>query len=106
MKIKAREIKPGMVIARRQNSKKYDDIVLIISKDGFGKEISYVHYDYQDAYIGLMCGYIDKDEKVKVLTGKKRKKVLEKILSDLFLLRRDAERNVDLLRLIMELEKN
>lgn len=85
MKIKAGDMKPGMVIAIKRN-KTFDDVCLVLARTG-GKsdmDIEYTHLDLQDSYGGALVGKINGNTLIKVYKGKKRKYVMAKIKEDLF----------------------
>ena len=106
MKIKARDIKPGMVIGfDRCGNGKYDDICLVVSTKGLEK-VSYGHFDYMDGYSGKMYSYLEGETKVKVIKGKKRQKVIKKIKSDIHRLYWDVKNDIDLIWLIQSMEKS
>ena len=98
MKIKAKEIKPGMVIGIKR-IKKYNDICLVTACSGY-TEIEYTHLDLQDAYGGLVVGTLDGEEKVKVINGDQRKYIIDVIKKDVFKNLHDIENVVDTIRLI------
>ena len=101
--IKASEIKAGMVIAIKRKVK-YDDIVLVLAKNGFA-EVEYTFLDYQDAYGGALVGSIKGTEKVKVIVGEKRKAVIKSIKDDVFKNYFDLEHLIDMIRLIEDMER-
>ena len=99
MKItEAQNIKPGMVIAIKRR-KDYNDICLVTARRGH-RDIEYTHLDLEDSYNGLMIGSIDGKEKVKIITGAKRKAIIERIKDDVFRKLHDTESLIDMLRLI------
>ncbi len=106
MKIKAREIQPGMVISRMIGANgDFEDLSLVISKKGY-TSVEYKHFDYMDSYHGIMVGTMKGKEKIKVITGKKRAKVIKSIKSDLYRNLFDTERNIDFVWLILAMDKD
>ncbi len=103
MKIKAKEIQPGMVIGINRG-RGYDDICLVIATKGF-VSVEYTHFDYIDAYGGAMVGTLDGKTKVKVITGKKRQKVIKSIKYDLFKSYNDTQKDIDTIWLIQAMDK-
>lgn len=98
MKIKASEIKPGMVInIKRKNYN--NDFCLVTAVSGY-REVEYTHLNFQDAYNGLMIGSIKGSEKVQIITGKKRQYIINKIKDDVFRSFHDTENIINTIRLI------
>lgn len=85
MKIKACEIKPGMVIgiSRGKLDAKFPDIALVTATKGI-YSVEYTHFNFQDAYGGQMVGTLKGSTKVKVITGKQRQHVIKTILTEVF----------------------
>jgi len=103
MKIKARQIKPGMVIDKK--FKGDHDYMLVTSVKGY-KEVECAHFNHCDGYMGRMIGFYDGKEKVKVITNKKKRaKIIKDILDDVFKLLHDTEDNVALIKLIQAMDK-
>lgn len=98
MKIKASEIKPGMVIGIDRGDN-YKDTCLILAKKGF-VEVEYTHLDTGEAYGGAMVGTIDGSTMVKVIRGKKRDKIIKTIKDEVFKNLHDIEYLIDMIRLI------
>ena len=103
MKIKAKEIQPGMVIGIDRGDN-YGDISLVIATKGF-VSVEYTHFNYIDSYGGAMIGTIDGKTKVKVITGKKRDKVIKSVKNDLFRNRQDVEKDIEMIWLIQAMDK-
>lgn len=110
MKIKASQIKPGMLILR--DYKRYTslgknrtkDYVLVTAKKGFVK-VEYTHFNSLDGYSGRMIGFIDGKEKVKVITKKRLKeRIVKEILNDRFQYKHDVDEDIDTLRLIQSMD--
>ena len=103
MLIPASKIKAGMVIGIKRK-REYDDFCLILAKRGF-VDVEYTHLGYQDAYGSAMVGSIKGTEKVKVITGAKRKIIIKRIRDDVFKYLFDVEHLIDTLNLIEDMEK-
>lgn len=108
MKIKASQIKPGMVIGIDRggavnSKKKYWDACLITTVNGV-KTVEYTHLDLY-CNMGRMVGTIDGDRKVKVFTGKKRKTFFDVIKSQILSNLRRAEAEVELVRLVEAMDE-
>jgi len=99
--INASAIKAGMVINIKRG--KYNDIALILAKKGF-TNVEYTHLSLDDAYGSAMVGSIKGTEKVKVITGAKRKYVIKQIRADVFKYLFDVEHLIDTLNLIEDME--
>lgn len=102
MKIKAKNIKPGMVIAIDRGDD-FGDVCLVLATSGF-VDVEYKHLDLQDAYDALI-GIIKGETDVKVLKGKNRKDVIQKIKSQVFRRLHDIEATIDMIRLIEAMEE-
>lgn len=99
MRIKARQIKPGMVINIRDK-----DYALVTSVKGY-TEVECTHFNYSDGYMGRLTGYFSGEATVKVVTSKKKRaKIIKSILTDVFKLFHDAEDNIALIKLIQAME--
>ena len=103
MKIKAKDIQPGMVIGINRGGG-YDDISLVTATKGYDT-VEYTHFDYQDGYMGKLVGTLDGKIKVKVIKGNQRQKVIKKIKTDLHRLYWDAKTDIDLIWLIQAMDK-
>lgn len=105
MKIKASQIKPGMVIStnRKWRRKEIENIFLVTATKG-KVNVEYTHLNFQDAYGGLMVGSIDGEQEVRVIKGEKRKFIIEEITKDVFRNLRDIENVIDTLKLIEAME--
>jgi len=105
MKIKAYKIKPGVVIGVDRGDN-YGDICLVtaIKRKGL-VNIEYVHIDLLMAYHGKLVGSIDRETKVKIIKGKKRKEVINKIKKEVFKSLHDVEEDINTIRLIEEMGK-
>ena len=98
MKIKARQIKPGMVIDKKY--KNDHDYMLVTAVKGY-KEVECTHFNHCDGYMGRLIGFYDGKEEVRVVTNKKKRdKIIKDILGGVFRLLHDAEDNVALIKLI------
>lgn len=105
MKIKACQIRPGMVVCFKRNGK-FNDFALIIAVKGKIK-VEYRHLDFQDSYGGSLIGTINGSENVQVILGEERKRIISKIKDDVFQYLSDVENLIDIIRLIEEIgEKN
>lgn len=93
-KIKAMEIKPGMVVDMGEK-----DIVLVIATKGL-VEIEYTHFRAHDLYMGLLIGSIDGKKTVKVVEEEEREAVIQKCLDKTYDRLHDVEKDIDTLRLI------
>lgn len=98
-KIKAREIKPGMVINTRPNDNDVYGYCLVTACSGY-VDISYTHFNYNDSFGGQMVGTLNGKDKVLLITGETRNSIIKNIKDDVFKALHYAERNVDLIRLI------
>jgi len=97
--MQAKDIKPGMVInVLGANGQDCYELVAAISN---GVEIAVSHYNFQEAYGGQMTRYIPREDEVhEVVTGEKRKYIIEHILKDLHKNLHDIENDIDMVRLI------
>jgi hypothetical protein len=108
MKIKASQIKPGMLILRApfkfRGKMRHHDYELVTAKKGFVK-VKYTHFNRPDGFSGRVIGWMDGKEQIKVITNKKKKaKIVKEILSDVFKHLHDIKDDADLLRLIQAME--
>lgn len=111
MKIKANKIKPGMTIGVKRggyNSKTretvWHDPCLVTAVEGCDR-VQYTMFNSHECSMGRMVGYLNGQDKVKVYTGKKREKILEGVRKHLFDNYFRAKRDLDLIKLVIELEK-
>ena len=98
MHIKAREIKPGMVV-RKLNATIKDDVALITAKKGL-VEVKLTYFSNLDSYYGRVISTVKGTEKFKVVKGKKRKKILNNIIESNFKRLHDINNDIELLQLI------
>jgi hypothetical protein len=107
-KIKAFNIKPGMVIEITRvvgkPVRKFPDIALVLAVTG-RDIVEYTHFNFQDAYGGQMVGTLNGHNTVKVITGEQRHHVIEVILTEVFRSLHDANQNVDIIKLIQAMDK-
>jgi len=106
MKIKANQIKPGMVISIKRHIKKksFEDICLVVAIKG-KQEVEYTHLDFQDPYYGLMVGTINGEQVVQVVEGKKRKFIIQEITKEIYRSLHDTENIINTLKLIEAMER-
>ena len=106
MKIKACQIKPGMVIrmTRKWKKRNIEDISLVTATEGKVK-VKYTHLDFQDAYFGLLAGTLDGETEVNVIVGKKREQVIDKIFREVIQNLSDIQNVIDTIRLIKAMER-
>ena len=102
MKIEASRLQPGMVV--NIGNKKYKHICLVTAVEGF-VEVEYTHFDAEDPYWGQCVGTISGKKLVKVLTGKKRKSIIQNILDEVFKRLHDVEKDKDTIYLIQAMSK-
>ena len=103
-KIKAHQIKPGMLINTGPKKYIHNYLSLITAVSGV-KNIEYTFFDYQDSYHGQFIGSIDRNKFVWLIEDKEiRKNVLKSINDDLHRNFHDTKRNIDLIKLIQEME--
>ncbi len=109
-KIKFKDVKPGMVIQTKEE--KGQLILHITGKSSKGKTFSftrfhepnyYLGYSVWDATYGPCYGSFDPKEKVKVLRGKKREKVIQRIRRSLRKEIWNRQENLNVIDLIEEL---
>jgi hypothetical protein len=106
MKIKAAQIKPGMVICRKRKWKReiIEDLFLVTAISGRSK-IEYTHLDYQDSYGGLLVGDIDGEEDVDVIKNERRKRIIKEITKEVWRNYHDIKNIIDTLRLIEAMDR-
>lgn len=105
MKIKASQVKPGMVIGIDRGDN-YGDVCLVLAIKNTGgifnrnNVLEYTHLDVNDCYFGPLVGSIRAKSTVKVITGSERKATLKKIKDQVFKSLHNVERTIDTIRLI------
>ena len=102
MKIKAWQIQPGMMINAGGKSNKYWELVTAVRSRG--KELEYAHFNVHDSYGGQMVGTLDRNQKVRVIAGKKKKVAVRLVLDDLFKNKWDIRNCIETVRLIQAME--
>lgn len=106
MKIKAAEIKPGMVIrvGKKHKETGFEDICLITAVTG-GSNVEYTHLGLHYAYEGKMVGAIEGAESVKVIQGRSRDAIIRTIMDEVFNRLLSVGKDFDMLRMVQEMDK-
>ena len=101
--MQAKDIKPGMVInILGANGQDCHELVVAVSNGG---DMGLSHYAFQDAYGGQMTRYINRNEEVhEIITGEKRKYIIEHILKDLYKNKHDIENDIDMVNLVQAMD--
>lgn len=102
MKIKASQIKPGMLIEIERDS--YWDTVLVLTIKVAGG-IEYQYLDLHEAYGGALNGFLEAEEEIKVVTGKERKRLIGIIKKEVYQTRREVDHLIDMIVLIQAMEE-
>ncbi len=97
---KAAHIKPGMLIETDNKS-----IVLVTAIQGKIK-IEYTHLDYETSINGLMVGTIDRDTKIKIITGEEKTLIVNLILKNTYQELSSINSIVDTIKLIKSMDDN
>jgi len=101
--MKAKDIKPGMVINMLDaNNQDCYELVVSIKYDD---KIAISHFDFQDSYYGQMVKYVEEDDNVHgIIIGEKRKNIIEKIRQDLFKNLHDIKKDIDIVDTILAMD--
>ena len=96
-KIKAYQIKPGMLINRAKEDKRFLELVTAV--DGFDP-IEYIHFQTNDGYSGSMIRSVDRNEEVEVIEGELKREAVQKCLEATFRRQREVENDINTIKLI------
>lgn len=104
-KIKAKDIKPGMALDI-STRKGWPDIVIVTAIDKADiTEIEYTFFSLNNYNYGPLIGTIHGKQSVEVITGKKRKYIIEKIIKQSWKRYHEVKRDLETIKLIEALSK-
>ena len=102
--IKAMNIKPGMLIDITNDSRS-PDISLITATEGKVK-VQYTHFTLHDTYCEGLIGTIVGEKLVDVITGEKRKELIQKCLDGAYKRYFNARDDINTIRLIQAMDES